>query len=167
MTPARFLTDTSALVRILRDEAVRARWEHEITAGTVAVCPIVELELLYTARSKADRDELLELLQATFVWVAMPDRAFGRAAEIQAALTDRGAHRSAGAVDLLIAATAELHGLTLVHYDRDFDQIAQVHRPTSAAARSPGRHPLNRLPAVGTVRSPGGLPRSPRTGRGR
>lgn len=126
MTIARFLVDTIALVRILRDQAVRARWEHQITAGTVAVCPIVELELLYTARSKADRDELLELLQAAFAWVAMPDRAFDRAAEIQAALTDRGTHRLAGAVNLLIAAMAELHGLTLVHYDRDFDQIVHV-----------------------------------------
>lgn len=38
----------------------------------------------------------------------------------------RGQHRSAGAVDLLVAATAELNTLTLVHYDRDFDQIAKA-----------------------------------------
>lgn len=56
----------------------------------------------------------------------MPDRIYERAAEIQAALTERGAHRSAGAVDLLIAATAEDQGLTLLHYDRDLDQIGAV-----------------------------------------
>jgi len=82
--------------------------------------------LLYTARSNTDRDELLELLRAAFAWVVVPDRTFDRAAEVQAALTDLGAHRSAGAVDLLIAATAELHGLTLLHYDGDFDQIVRV-----------------------------------------
>jgi predicted nucleic acid-binding protein len=141
MSPVRFLTDTSALVRILRDDAVRARWEQQITAGTVAVCPIVELEVLYTARSKTDRDELLELFRAAFAWVVMPDRAFDRAAEVQAALTDLGAHRSAGAVDLLVAATAELHGLTLVHYDRDFDQILRATGQRAQWLAPPGDAP--------------------------
>ena len=126
MTPARFLLDTSALVRLLRDPAVRGRWEQQITAGLMAVCPIVELELLYSARSKADRDELADLLAAAFAWVPMPDRAFAHAAEVQAALTVRGKHRCAGAVDLLVAAAAQLHALTLVHYDGDFDQVALV-----------------------------------------
>lgn len=126
MTPVRFLLDTSALVRLLRDPAVRTRWEQQVTAGLVAVCPIVELELLYTARSAADRDELVELLGTAFASVPMPDRVFARATEVQAALTRRGQHRSAGAIDLLVAATAELNTLTLVHYDRDFDQIAKA-----------------------------------------
>jgi predicted nucleic acid-binding protein len=62
----------------------------------------------------------------------MPDRVFARATEVQANLTRRGQHRSAGTVDLLIAAAAELSSLTLVHYDRDFDQIAHITgRPTA------------------------------------
>jgi predicted nucleic acid-binding protein len=138
VTPARFLLDTSALVRVLRDATVRARWEQQITAGLVAVCPIIELEVLYTARSKADREDLLDLLGATFVWVPMPERVFTRAAEIQAALTARGAHRSAGAIDLLIAATAELHALTLLHYDHDFDQIAKVTGQAATWLAPPG-----------------------------
>jgi hypothetical protein len=56
----------------------------------------------------------------------MPDRVFARATDVQATLTRRGQHRSAGAVDLLVAAAAELSKLTLVHYDRDFDQITQA-----------------------------------------
>ncbi|MDX3228439.1 hypothetical protein PV419_22850 [Streptomyces sp. ME19-01-6] len=40
--------------------------------------------------------------------------------------TKRGEHRSAGAVDLVVAATAELQGLTLLHRDRDFACIATV-----------------------------------------
>jgi hypothetical protein len=126
MSLAHYLVDTSALVRLLRNEQVRARWEQQITAGLVAVCPIVELELLYTARSKADRDELGELLRAAFGWVAMPERVFDRASEIQAAMTGRGTHRSAGAVDLLIAAAAELHALVLLHYNRDFELVGEV-----------------------------------------
>jgi predicted nucleic acid-binding protein len=126
VTPVRFLVDTSALVRLLRDPAVRGRWEQQVTAGLVAVCPIVELELLYTARSTADRDELVELLRSAFAWVPMPDRVFARATDVQATLTRRGHHRSADAVDLLVAAAAELSKLTLVHYDRDFDQITKA-----------------------------------------
>jgi predicted nucleic acid-binding protein len=141
MSPVRFLIDTSALVRILRDEVIRARWEQQITAGTIAVCPIIELEMLYTAQSKADRDELVELFRVAFAWVVMPDRMFERAAQVQAALTDLGAHRSAGAVDLLIAAAAELHGLTLLHYDRDFDQIVRVTGQRAQWLTSPGDIP--------------------------
>ena len=123
MTTAQFLADTSALVRLLRDGDVRRRWQPQITAGVIGVCPITELELLFSARSKSDREERLELVRAAFSWVAMPDRAFTRAGETQAAMTARGTHRSASAVDLLLAATAEFSGLTLLHYDHDFDAV--------------------------------------------
>jgi predicted nucleic acid-binding protein len=126
MSLAHYLADTSALVRLLRSQQARARWEPQITAGLVAICPIVELEVLHTARSKTDRDEIIELLQAAFTCVAMPERVFDRGAQTQAAMTARGAHRSAGAVDLLIAATAELSHLVLLHYDRDFDRVREV-----------------------------------------
>lgn len=138
MSPLRYLLDTSALVRILRQPAVRARWEEQITAGLVAVCPIIELEFLHTARSKADRDELVGLLAATFCWVPVPDRAFTRATEVQADLTSRGTHRSAGPVDLLVAATAELNSLVLVHYDRDFDQIGEATGQSLTWVATPG-----------------------------
>lgn len=122
----RYLIDTSALVRLLREPAARAAWEQQVTAGTLAVCPLTELELLYSARSKAHREELLTLLRASFGWVVMPERVYDLAAEVQAALTARGTHRSAGAVDLLVAATAQVHGLVLLHYDNDFPAIAEV-----------------------------------------
>lgn len=138
MIPVRYLLDTSALVRLLRDPGIRDRWEQQVTAGLVAVCPVVELELLYTARSKADREELLELLRTAFAWVAMPERVFEQAARVQAALTAQGGHRSAGPVDLLVAATAELHGLALVHYDGDFDQIVQVTGQPATWLAEPG-----------------------------
>ncbi|GAA4684169.1 PIN domain nuclease [Phytohabitans rumicis] len=138
MTPARFLVDTSAVVRLLRDPDVRARWQPQITAGVMGMCPITELELLHSARSKADREEWLELLSATFTWIAMPDRVFSRATEVQAAMTARGTHRSAGAVDLLLAATAELSGLALVHYDHDFDEVIKVTSQPAVWVAAPG-----------------------------
>jgi predicted nucleic acid-binding protein len=138
MTSARFLVDTSALVRLLRTSDIRERWQPQITAGVLGMCPITELELLHSARSKADREELLELLGAAFTWVAVPDRAFLRAAEVQEAMTARGTHRSAGAVDLLLAATAELNGLALVHYDHDFDEIVRITGQPAVWVATPG-----------------------------
>jgi predicted nucleic acid-binding protein len=126
LSPARFLADTSALVRLHRDAGALQRWGEQVIAGLVAICPVVQLELLYSARSAADRASLVGLLGDAYGWVAMPDRVFDRAGEVQAAMTERGTHRSAGPVDLLLAATAEMHGLALLHYDRDFDAIAAV-----------------------------------------
>ena len=126
MSIPRYLVDTSAFSRLVRDEATAAPWRRDLSAGHLAICAVTELEILFTARSKVDRDAYLHLMRATFDWVVMPERIFDRALEVQAALTDQGPHRSAGPVDLLVAVTAELHGLILLHYDRDFLQIARV-----------------------------------------
>lgn len=51
---------------------------------------------------------------------------FSRAWEVQRLLTEGGEHRSAGPVDLLVAACAEMQGLTLLHDDDDFETVARV-----------------------------------------
>lgn len=51
---------------------------------------------------------------------------YRRAWEVQRTLTDRGEHRGAGPVDLLVAACAEPRGLTLLHCDDDVGTIARV-----------------------------------------
>jgi hypothetical protein len=53
-------------------------------------------------------------------------RAYERAWEVQGELTARGQHRGAGPADLIVAATAELHDLTLLHHDHDFELIATI-----------------------------------------
>ena len=58
--------------------------------------------------------------------VPIGDECFARAVEVQGALADQGLHRSVGLEDLLIAAAAEQAGLTVLHYDRDFDLIGKV-----------------------------------------
>lgn len=126
MTRLGYLVDTSAFVRLARDADLRDAWRLQIAAGLLAVCPVTELEILYSARSKAHRDEIRALLRAAFGWMIMPDRVFERAADVQDALVDRGTHRSAGPVDLLVAAAAETHGLVLLHYDADLLRIAEV-----------------------------------------
>jgi predicted nucleic acid-binding protein len=123
---ARFLIDTSALARLMRPEAEAYGWDRAAAAGLIAVCPITELEYFYSARSAADRDHGIADMRALFPWAPVDDRAYDRAWEVQGWLTARGMHRSAGPVDLVIAATAELQGLTLLHRDHDFDCIASV-----------------------------------------
>lgn len=102
------------------------------------MCPITELEILYSARSKADREELTRQIRTAFAWEPMPDRVFERASEVQALLTAEGLHRSASAVDLLVAATAELRSLGLIHYDHDFEDIARVTQQPALWLAEPG-----------------------------
>ena len=126
MTSAQFLIDTSALARLMRPAAETYGWDQAVTAGLIAVCPITELEFFYSARSAKDREQAIGDLRETFGWVPVHDRAYARALEVQGQLTDLGQHRGAGPVDLVVAATAELFGLTLLHHDRDFATIAGV-----------------------------------------
>ncbi|HTR95851.1 MAG TPA: PIN domain nuclease [Trebonia sp.] len=123
---AEFLIDTSALTRLMRPGAESYGWDQAVAAGLIAVCPITELEFFYSARSAKDREETVEDMRTAFGWVPVHDRAYARAWEVQGALTARGQHRAAGPVDLVVAATAELFGLTLLHHDRDFATIAGV-----------------------------------------
>lgn len=41
-------------------------------------------------------------------------------------VADRGQHRAPSVPDLIIAATAELAGLTVLHLDKDFELIAEI-----------------------------------------
>lgn len=126
MSAAQFLIDTSALARFMRRDADQYGWDQAAAAGLIATCPITELEFFYSARSAEDRARGIEDLRLLFGWVPVDDRAYDRAWHVQELLTRAGQHRSAGAVDLVVAATAELQGLTLLHRDRDFECIASL-----------------------------------------
>jgi predicted nucleic acid-binding protein len=124
VSSALYLIDTSALFRIFQKPA-REQWSEQLHAGIIAVCPAVELEFLYSARSLADRLEKQRLLRSLFSWVPMPEQIFERAQELQQRLTELGQHRSAGAIDLMIALTAEREGLIVLHDDRDYAAVAR------------------------------------------
>ncbi|MGP3687484.1 PIN domain nuclease [Streptomyces sp. IBSNAI002] len=126
MNAALYLIDTSALARFMRGDAEQHGWDQAAAAGLIATCPVTELEFFYSARSAADRARGIEDMRLLFGWVPVDDRAYDRAWQVQEALTKQGKHRSAGAVDLVVAATAELQGLTLLHCDHDFECIAAV-----------------------------------------
>ena len=99
-----------------------------IEAGLVATCGMVELEVLYSARTPDDYARRRRQLRDGFESLAMPDDVWERALEVQSTLAGRSAHRGAALPDLLIAATAERHNVTVLHYDHEYDLIASVTR---------------------------------------
>jgi predicted nucleic acid-binding protein len=121
-----FLADTSMVVRLRRGQAIEERWIDAVRAGLVGVCPVVEAELIRATASKADRDQLRVQLRSLFGWHPVPDGAWRFVERTQDALVDLGQHRGPSVVDLLVAATAEAWGLTVLHVDADFDTIARV-----------------------------------------
>jgi predicted nucleic acid-binding protein len=125
VTPARWLIDKSALAQLSQPTVAHAAWAR-IAQGTVAVSIVTELEMDYSARSATDYLETRTKLVDRLLPVYIPLRAETRAREVQAALVRRGLHRSAGVADLLIAATAEIEDLTVLHYDADFEVIADI-----------------------------------------
>lgn len=119
----KFLLDTSVLTR-MRFDQVRRVIRPIISWRLAGRSTLSDLELGHSARNAAEWDRIrvgLDGLQAVGVRQTHVDRAL----EVQRTLADRGL-RGRPLSDLLIAAAAEECGATLVHYDRDFDLIADV-----------------------------------------
>jgi predicted nucleic acid-binding protein len=123
-----WLIDKSAYVRLqLGQAANRDQWSARIGRGLVRLSTITRLELGYSARSgEAGRRQFasppLSLMPVEHLTPAIEDRAL----EVQMLLADRGQHRAPSIPDLLIAATAEKAGLTVLAVDKDFDLIAAI-----------------------------------------
>jgi predicted nucleic acid-binding protein len=119
-----YLADKSALVRV---GSAGAEWlAAEILDGNVRRSSMTDLEIFYSATSHRTLLEVIEERRASFRLVETQQVDWDRAAEVMVLLAEKGKHRAVGIPDLLIAAVAERHGLTLVHYDSDFDHVAEV-----------------------------------------
>ncbi len=121
-----WLIDTSALVRLASSPDGRV-WAERIDRGLVRIATVTRLEIGYSARSgpdlrSASHQPPLASMPVEYQTPATEDRTI----EVQSLLADRGLHRAPSLPDLIVAATAELAGLTVLHLDRDFDLIAQV-----------------------------------------
>lgn len=119
------LADTSAWTNRGKSREVAAEFAALGFAGEIATCGMVMAEVLWTARNMAEfvklRTGLEELPQ-----LAITERTWTRAFDVWETLVARGRHRQITPPDLLIAATAELAGAGLCHYDRDFETIAEI-----------------------------------------
>ena len=121
---ATYLVDTSVLVRQAK-RGVADRILPLSNQALIALCPIVQMEVMAGARNPADRDRFAEWFRH-FETLTTPDHVWDRAIEVQNELVGIGLHRTVKLPDLIIAATAERHGVTVLHYDRDFERIAEV-----------------------------------------
>lgn len=120
-----WLIDKSALVRLAASPDA-AEWAARIERGLVRISTVTRLEVGYSARSGPDlraglQQPPLSSMPVEYLTPAIEDRAV----EILVLLADRGRHRAPSVPDLIIAAIAELAGLTVLHLDKDFEVIAE------------------------------------------
>jgi predicted nucleic acid-binding protein len=121
-----WLIDKSALVRLAASPDA-AQWAARIERALVRVSTVTRLEVGYSARSGEDlraglQQPPLAAMPVEYQTPASEDRAV----EVLTLLADRGQHRAPSIPDLIIAATAELAGLTVLHLDQDFEIIARI-----------------------------------------
>jgi predicted nucleic acid-binding protein len=120
-----FLADKSALARRQTRVEVRETLDPLLLEGEVATCGIVDLEMLYSATSPATYKALANALRG-MPRIALDEAVIERALTVQGKLAQRSQHRAVPLPDLLISACAENAGLTVLHYDADFDRIAEL-----------------------------------------
>lgn len=118
-----YLADKNAYAR-MHHTAVADRLTPLLVDGYVATCPIIDLEVLYSARSRSDYEDIL-VERGSLPSLPINEAVTERAVAVQRLLAQRGQHRLP-LPDLLIAAVAEINDLTVIHYDADYDRIASV-----------------------------------------
>jgi predicted nucleic acid-binding protein len=119
----RFIIDTSVIKR-LNQSAVRQAIEPHAAADELGRARITDLEIGYSARNDREWDQLQHAI-SEFKLVESTAEHHRRALQVQRLLARRS-QRGRKIPDLLIAAAAEEHGLTVLHYDADYDLIAAV-----------------------------------------
>lgn len=121
-----WLIDKSALVRMTGSPDI-GLWDERADRALVRIASVTRLEIGFSARSGRELREdaaapPLSLMPVEHLTPAAEDRAI----EVQALLADRGVHRAPAVPDLLVAAVAELDGLTVLHVDKDYELIAEL-----------------------------------------
>ena len=119
-----YLIDKSALAR-MQHAQVQERVGPIIEAGEAATCSIIDLEVLYSTRNREEHTRTRARRGRAYRRVALTEAIFQRAVDVQCMLAAHGQHRLP-IPDLIIAAAAESAGMTVLHYDADFDTIGTV-----------------------------------------
>jgi predicted nucleic acid-binding protein len=124
MAGLRYLVDTSVFSKLAKP-VVAAAFAPLAASRQVAVSAPVVFKLGYAARSPDDYRDVAEgLLYFPSVQTTEADHL--RALEVQAVLAAHSQHRALSLVDALVAASAEARGLTVLHYDSDFELVAEI-----------------------------------------
>jgi predicted nucleic acid-binding protein len=126
VTEQAWLADKSALARLAQSSDLEL-WRNRIERGLVRISNLTRLEIGYSAQSgELARRQFAESPLAAMPVEYLTPKIEDRALDVQILLADKGQHRGPSIPDLLIAATAELSGLIVLHVDKDFDTIAAV-----------------------------------------
>lgn len=134
MSSTIYLADTSVYVLQARHPQVRRRFESLLAVGRLAACEMTALEYLNNAPDPKGYEVLWGALHGQR-WMEVTVEAMDRALAVHRLLAERSQHRQFRLPDLIIAATAEHHGATVLHYDADYDRIAAVtEQPTEWVA---------------------------------
>jgi predicted nucleic acid-binding protein len=124
-----------AIARYLADSSALARWHHPpvrtvlaplVEHGLIATCGITELVVLFSARSQADCGQVAVDRRHAYEWLPTEDGDLQRALSVQAELAARGQPGTVPLPDLIIAAVAERHRVCVLHYDEDYERVAQI-----------------------------------------
>lgn len=124
MALSKYLADKSAFEQQRHSDEADGLLKALAVEGALYMTEVIALELLYSARSSSDYERRWEGL-ATLPWLHLNENVAARALDIQHLLAEVGQHRRP-IPDLLVAATALEHDATVLHYDRDFDLIANA-----------------------------------------
>ncbi len=129
-----YLADTSVYVLQSRHPGVRRRFESLLVEGRLAACQMTTLEYLNNAPDPKSYEVLWGAMHGQR-WIDVTADAMSRALEVHRMLASASQHRQFRLPDLIIAATAELAGATVLHYDADYDRISSVtNQPTEWVA---------------------------------
>jgi predicted nucleic acid-binding protein len=121
-----YLLDKSAWMQAPQSKDAARRIADLIRRGDLALCTMTVLEILYSARNVDTYNRDCARL-SSLRWV---DLSVPRAAvDLQRALAHRGWHRTS-IPDVIIAATAAEHDLTVLHYDSDYERLAEAAKVT-------------------------------------
>jgi predicted nucleic acid-binding protein len=121
------LADTSAWTSKHRDPAVEAAFDQALVDGAIAICDVVRFEILQTTRDEHSFVNARENLGALRD-IPIGGRVWRRALDVFELFTRQGPlhHRRVRWPDLLVAAAAERAEVTVLHYDRHFELIAEL-----------------------------------------
>ena len=121
----RYLLNSSALWRILRDTSLREAWAEVISLGVVGSCQPQRVEFRRSARTVEEYEQMSGMFDALYPDAAVPKNGWRWIEAAQYRLLRHGAHRALSAVDLMICATAAHHNLAVLHDDKDFSAAAR------------------------------------------
>lgn len=117
-----YLVDKSVFARVDKPTVSAALMPY---VGQLVTCSTVVLELGWSATSSQHYDRMMDDL-GWYQSLDIDQDTLTLARGLQRQLVARGHHRAPGVADLLLAATAITHSAAVLHYDHDFDLIAEV-----------------------------------------